>query len=345
MDGFCTALLAVCLAFAAFVQGPVGAGGAPVEAEIASETVREDRFPKTSARFPSGVVAQPDIEYANLVGFRPLHLDLYTHERSGPQARPLVVWIHGGAWKRGDSRTSAAYANFPAVLASLAARGYVVASINYRLSGEARFPAAIQDVRAAIRYLRANAARFGIDPNRVILWGGSAGGHLAALAATTCGLAAFDPPRLTGRFPGKAAASVIEPAVSDCVQGVVAWYGLFDLAVLTSPTDSHVSDFLGCQPRDCPKLAALASPVIHITCSSPPMLLIHGTADKTVPLQQSEEMAERLLKAGVPVETLFIPNVGHGWIGANAADTRNASLLALRRTFEFIDAVAAPKAK
>jgi hypothetical protein len=84
-----------------------------VQAEIASETVRDDVFPKTSAHFADGIVGQPDVEYSNIVGFRPLQLDLYTHERSGTQARPLVIWIHGGGWRRGDSRTSAAYADFP----------------------------------------------------------------------------------------------------------------------------------------------------------------------------------------------------------------------------------------
>ncbi|MGA2000669.1 MAG: alpha/beta hydrolase [Terriglobales bacterium] len=338
-------VVAALLALVAAVQGTIGAVGPPIQAEIATETVRKDVFPKTSAHFADGIVGQPDVEYANIVGFRPLQLDLYTHERSGAQARPLVIWIHGGGWNRGDSRTSAAFANFPAVLASLAARGYVVASINYRLSGEARFPAAIQDVKAAIRYLRANAAQFGIDPARVILWGGSAGGHLAALAATSCGVAAFEPSKSTGRSPTKATASAVDPPVFDCVQGAVIWYGVFDFATISSSRISHVADFLGCHPRDCLEAAALASPVSHITPSGPPMLLIHGTADKTAPLKQSEEMAERLRKAGVPVETLFIPDVGHGWIGANPAATRKASLLALQRTFDYIDAIVAAKSK
>jgi acetyl esterase/lipase len=158
---------------------------------IAPQTVRDDIFPHPPVPFPGGVVALGDVEYSNLVGYRPLLLDLYMPQKSTP--KPLVIWIHGGGWNRGDSRTSGPIADYPATLAALAARGYVVASVNYRLSGEAHFPAQIQDVKAAVIFLRANAAKYGIDPARVLLWGGSVGGHLAALAAASCGVAEFNP--------------------------------------------------------------------------------------------------------------------------------------------------------
>jgi acetyl esterase/lipase len=324
------------------------AHAADITADIAGKTVREDVFPKSTVRFPGGVVARPDIEYANLTGFRPLLLDLYVQEPS-PSPRPLVIWIHGGGWNRGDSRTSGAYADFPAVLASLAARGYVVASVNYRLSGEAKFPAAVQDVKAAVRYLRTNAGRYGIDPARVILWGGSAGGHLAALAAASCGVAAFEPAESTGRLPKSEAGKSAAPPVSDCVQGAVVWYGFSDFAAYAAQRKaespdakllSGLGEFLGCEPADCPAVAARASPASYVGSATPPMLLIHGQADRTAPVEQAQELAALLKTAGRPVETLLLPEIDHGFIGTSPPATRDASLLALRRSFDFIDRIA-----
>src|SRR5579859_1700208 len=159
------------------------------EPAISAQVVPEDRYPQRHVDFPGGVVGIPDLVYANIPGFRPLHLDLY---RPGPARtpapRPFVVYVHGGGWMTGHTRQSGAFSNWPEVLASLAARGYVVASVEYRLSGEARFPAAIQDVKAAIRWLRAHAAEYGIDKQHGLIWGASAGGKLASLTDTSCGV-------------------------------------------------------------------------------------------------------------------------------------------------------------
>jgi acetyl esterase/lipase len=330
--------LAGVLAF--LIAQPAAAQAPPVDPEIAALTVRDDVFPMPTVRFPGGIVAKPDVEFSNLIGFRPLLLDLYMHEDAATApARPLVIWLHGGGWSRGDGRTSGAFADFPAVLATLAARGYVVASVNYRLTGEARFPAQVQDVKAAVRHLRRGAGKYGIDPKRVYLWGGSAGGHLATLAATTCGVAEFEPEASTGRSP-RAAAKSAEPEVSDCVQAAVSWYGLYEVSGYRSP---NVPALLGCTPDACPAIVAKASPITHARRSSPPMLLIHGSADQTAPPEQMTAMGERLRAAKAPVETLMIPGVDHGWIGPDAASTRDASRLALRRTFEFFDAQAARK--
>ena len=323
----------------------LGALSGAAEPEIAAKSVRDDVFPKNAARFADGIVGIPDIEYANIIGYRPLTLDLYVHDEpaNGP-ARPLIVWVHGGGWDRGDSRISGAFANYPAVLASLAARGYAVASVNYRLAGEARFPAALRDVKSAIRYLRFNAAKFGISPDKVILWGGSAGGHLAALAADTCGDTAFEPEKSTGRLPKSAADAAKPLAASDCVQAAVIWYGVFDLPTYAKSASAggeqstvlrSLGNFLGCDPVSC---GEPASPIAHVSAATPPMLLIHGTADKTVPSVQTEIMAEKLKKAGVRVETLLIPGVDHGLIGPTQEATRAASLQALQRTFDFMDA-------
>jgi acetyl esterase/lipase len=314
--------------------GALSAFAGPVaQINISPKTVREDVFPHLPVSFADGIEALPDVEYANLAGYRPLLLDLY-RPRHSTVRRPLVLVIHGGGWRRGDSRTWGPIADFPATLAMLAARGYIVASMNYRLSGEARFPAQIQDVKAAIVFLRANASRYNIDPARVLVWGGSAGGHLAALAATSCGHAAFSPLPSTGRLTASAAETAKIPDVSDCVQGAVIWYGAFDLGKMPG---KNPEELLGCEITSCADKFALASPITHVSGSSAPMLLIHGLADSEIPADQSRDMAARLKQAGVPVETLFIADAGHGLIGKTPAITREANLHALQRTFDFMD--------
>ncbi|HSI18525.1 MAG TPA: alpha/beta hydrolase [Sphingomonas sp.] len=308
---------------------------------IADKSVRDDVFPAVTAPYPRGIVARPHVEFANYVGYRPLQLDLYLHT-DRRAARPLILWIHGGGWNRGDARGSGAFADWPGVLAGLAARGYVVAAVDYRLSGEARFPAQVQDVKAAIRFLRSKAGDYDIDPKRVYLWGGSAGGHLAALAATTCGVAAFDPPASTGRLPHSQAARAMALAQSDCVQGAAIWYGAFDLVAHgnepgTALAPTNMAGLLGCAAEACEAAERAASPTTYVKRDTPPMLLIHGTADEEVSVEQTRHMAAQLAAAGVPVETLFIPGANHGWIGKTPADTRRYSLLAYERTLAFFD--------
>lgn len=322
------------------------------EAVVNAQVVPEDHYPERRVEFPGGVVGIADLVYQSLPGFRPMHLDLY--RPSANTTHPFVIYVHGGGWLTGHTRQSGAFASWPNVLASLAARGYVVASVEYRLSGEARFPAAEQDVKAAIRWLRTHAATYGIDKSRGAIWGASAGGHLAALTATSCGVAALEPvapaapiaepPRVA---PASAAAGPLE---SDCVQAAVTWYGIFDFSTLASQRDpnstafqdrddSADARFLGCRLSMCtPEAISAASPVTYIDRNDPPMLLIHGVADKTVPVKQSQEMYEKLHAAGVPVQMLLIPDVDHSFIGKTPADTQTASRAALTRVFEFLDA-------
>ena len=207
MKSLLLALGLLCQSALAWAGAPAAAAAAVISGNtsanpaVGAAVVRRDMFPAAVVDFPHGVVATRDIEYANFIGFRPLSLDLYRLSTAARHPRqPLVVYVHGGGWRRGDSRTLGAFVNFPAVLASLAGRGYVVAAVNYRLSGEARCPAAVEDVNAAIAFLRQHADRFGIDPERVILWGDSAGAHLAALSAETCEWPQFAPPPSTERL-------------------------------------------------------------------------------------------------------------------------------------------------
>jgi acetyl esterase/lipase len=269
-----------------------------------------------------------------------LRLDVYRQsEQKSP--RPLVVYIHGGGWQSGHTRQSGAFENFPGVLASLAARGYVVASVEYRLSGEARFPAAIQDVKSAILWLRKHATDFGIDPSRAVVWGGSAGGQLAALAGVSCGVAALAP---LGMDDDQKASS----AKADCVQGIVAWYGVFDFATIgrsqggngasSFEATSAPGKYFGCTASGCDKqIVRSASPVNFVDAGDPPTLLIHGERDRIVPIEQSRSFDKALKAKGVKVELVEIPDVDHSFVGATQEATRKASLEALDKTFEFID--------
>jgi acetyl esterase/lipase len=323
------------LAWAAGVSSPAyAASSIQPEPEIAASAVLEDRYPTRAVEFPGGVTGFADVTFARLDGFRPLTLDVYVPAGDPKtQRHPLVIYIHGGGWSSGHTRHSGAFENWPRVLASIASRGYVVSSLNYRLSGEAPFPAAIHDVKTAIRWLRAHAQEYGIDKNRVVVWGGSAGGHLAALAATSCGSADLEPP--------------MAPAESDCVQGVVAWYGVFDfstVAVAERNGVSPVARFLDCAQAKCAdETVRRASPIQYLDANDPPMLLIHGINDRVVPVAQSQLFHDAAKKAGVSVQMLLIPDVDHSFLGADRQTTRHASLLALEKTLEFIDATVKAK--
>ena len=302
-----------------------------------NDAVLGDHYPTVRVSFPGGVVGLPALTYAVVPWYRPLHLDLYLPPGK-PGRHPLVIYIHGGGWMAGHPRQSGAFANWPDVLALIASRGYVVASVEYRFSGEAPFPAAIQDVKAAIRWLRAHAAEYGIDPGRVVAWGGSAGGHLAALAGVGCGVAAMNPTT-------EKSAQIAPPGPDgDCVQGVVSWYGVFDFrAARPGSGNRTVKRFLGCADRGCTgaQLAA-ASPATYVKPGEPPMLLIVGSADTVVGPQQSRDFDALLRAKGDPVQLLIIPGVNHSFVGPTAARTRAASLEALQRTFEFFEHTVGP---
>lgn len=288
---------------------------------VADKPVLEDRFPVQPVEFAKGVKAYRDVAYQQLPGYIPQIVDIYVPAGKGPH--PLVLYIHGGGWMAGHTRHSGALANFPAVLAELASEGFTVASVEYRLSGEARFPAQLQDVKAALRFLGAHAERYKIDPSRVAVWGGSAGGHLAALTAVTCHDASLDP----------AAAKDI------CPTAAVTWYGVYDFAPMAAARrddkPTPVEALLGCAGTCSADKYAEASPVTYIDSKDPPFLIIAGTDDHTVPPDQSREGEARLKAAGVPVKAIFIPGVDHSFIGKTPAQTREATLEATNATFDF----------
>lgn len=322
--------------------------------EVATEIVKLDRYPAHDAVFPGGVRGIPGVVYWRPVGYRPLTLDLYLPPNSVERPAtglPLVVYIHGGGWMVGDARRSGPFVDFPGVLAALSAKGYAVASIEYRLSGEAKFPAQAQDVKAAIRWLRLNASKYGIDPARAVTWGVSAGGHLAGLAAVSCKAAAFVPQQLVKSFaPETKVDPIISADVSDCVQGGVVWYGLFNLATIADQArkDKALSrdapeapewQLLNCfGSKTCkPKQITAASPVAYVDRSDPPMLLITGTEDRMVPYHQTLEMAEKLKAAGVKHELIVLPELNHNFFGKTPEETSEANQKALAATFRFIE--------
>jgi len=301
---------------------------------VAAQVVRADLYPERQVSFPGGVTGLPDLTYLTVSGYRPLTLDLYLPPEETGSARPFVMYVHGGGWSGGTSRNSGAFENFPEVLASIAARGYVVASIHYRLSGEEPFPANIQDVKSAIRWLRTNAEEYGIDKSRGLVWGPSAGGHLAALAATSCGVDALEPAAPRGPGRGQAPPAETAPQESDCVQGLVAWYGLFNFEGARFP-----AGVFGCEGSDCdPEVLRLASPVTHIDPSDPPMLIIHGELDRTIPVEQAREFYRLLQEEGVESELIVMPDIGHSYMGEDHQATIEASNIGLQKTIEFIEA-------
>ncbi len=288
-------------------------------------------YPVQEVAFPGGVRGLPSITYQTLDGYRPLLLDLYLPPAPAATRPALVVFVHGGGWLGGDARTGGPV--LLGALVALAARGYAVAAVNYRLSGEARFPAQRDDVAAALAFLRGRAGALGIDAGRIVAWGVSAGGTLAALAAVSCGTAGTPP----------------------CLRGVAAWYAPFDMTTLTGHArqagaasrddpDAPEWKLLGCFKAQCrPEQLRAASPAALVTPATPPMLLVAGDADATVPVQQTQEMAARLAAAGVARELLILPGLAHNLSGRTPADTRAGFDAALAATFRFIErALAAP---
>lgn len=208
----------------------------------------------------------------------PLAGDLYLPEHSGP--RPVVLVVHGGSWKSGDR------ASFDAtrIARPLAARGFAVFSVDYRLAPAARFPAPLADLQQAIAWLRANAATYRLDPDAVGAWGYSAGAHLVAMLGTTAGASLRLRAVVTGGLPAD----------------LTAW-----------PDSGAVRTFLGKSAREDRELSAAASPINHITAATPPFFLYHGAIDTLVEPEQTQRFATALAARGVTVDTLYLRHFGH----------------------------------
>ncbi len=254
-------------------------------------------FAQTRDRDTSFARAEMGIQFAE-VDNRRLLLDLYLPKSEAEEKTPVVVWVHGGAWRAGDrSRVP---------VKSLTEHGFAVASVDYRLSPVARFPAQVHDIKAAIRFLRVNAAPYGFDTNRFAIAGASAGGHLAALA----GVSGSDLEGEVGEHLGQ----------SSAVSAIVSFYGASNLQTILSQSTPHglsvrvpaLHLLLGGQPEVQPALARQASPVAHVGERSPPLLLIHGDQDPQMPINQAHELHGVYLKHKRPVEFDVIYGAAHG---------------------------------
>ena len=219
-----------------------------------------------------------DIPYARVDG-KELKLDLYLP----PDAAPVVVYVHGGAWRSGSKEKPP--------IAGLADEGFAVASVEYRLSPVARFPAQLHDLQAVVRFLREKQADYGYDARRIAIAGSSAGGHLAALAGVTTD-----------------------------VQAIVSFYGGSNLMTILQQSTpkgaamraTALQLLLGDVPEKTPELARMASPVFHVDRSDPPLLLLHGDQDPQMPIEQAYELQAKYKELGLPVHLEVVPGAGHG---------------------------------
>jgi len=245
----------------------------------------------------ANAAVQRDLIYKRVNGIA-LTLDLYRPEEvSG--LLPVIVCVHGGHWDAGGKERC------PAV--TLVQDGYAVASIDYRLTRTAPFPAQIEDCKAAVRWLRANASTYNLDPDRIGVWGYSAGGHLAALLGTSGGV-----PELEGTGDNM--------QYSSQVQAVCDVGGPADLLAMTNLGPRRISAIKGLLGGPLEKdqaKAIAASPIHYVSKDDPPFLIVHGEADRVVPVEQSQRLYEELRKAGVNATLKILP-VGHGAIQLDA---------------------------
>ena len=257
-----------------------------------------------SAQSPAPELVRQRIDVVYATASANQKLDLYLPAAGGGPF-PLVVWVHGGGWMEGDKLLPAGAPQF-----GLPARGYALACINYRFSSEATFPAQIHDVKAALRFLRGHAVEYGLDKSRVAVWGFSAGGHLAALAGTSGGVAALED--LTQGYPGE----------SSRVKTVIDWSGPIDFLQLDAEAiangcgdpgygspSSSTSLLIGAPIADRTDLVQSANPITYISADDPPFFIQHGDQDCSVAWQQSQLLEDALGSSRVTLELL--PE-GHG---------------------------------
>jgi acetyl esterase/lipase len=261
--------------------------------------------------------------YAVEPGYRPLMLDLRVPAQRPAGGAPVVVWVHGGGWVHGSRRRRAPHLHKNRVVERIVAAGFAVALVDYRLAAEAPFPAAVLDVQAAVRWLRAQAGLFGLDGSRMALWGESAGAHLSLLAGL-CRRLEAEPP------VGEATGESVE------VQAVVDWYGPADLLAMSSPVDAESEELAEEDPfaillRDTTWTRGELSPVRYVRPDGPAVFVAHGKDDQLVPVEQSRLLHEALVEARADVE--YLETAGdHVFVGAPVVpEVTDRSIAFLRR--------------
>jgi acetyl esterase/lipase len=269
--------------------------------EVASAQPARDR--RRPVEIPANIEIVRDVEYGT-GGGRPLKMHILRPKTLPAGPMPILVWIHGGAWL-GGNKDGGIFQLIPFVQ-----RGCFCATIEYRLSQEAKFPAQIEDCKCAIRFLRAKAKEYRLDPDRIGVWGSSAGGHLVAMLGVTGGVKELE---------GKGG----WPDFSSRVNAVCDWFGPSDFSKMAdapSRINRHLPTcpealLIGGSLQENKEKAAKASPVTYVTKEAPPFLIMHGDQDDVVPYNQSELLYEALKKAGVEVTFHPVKGAGHGFGG------------------------------
>jgi acetyl esterase/lipase len=252
-------------------------------------------WPDFAATAPS---IEADVQYATTAAGEPLRLDLYTPE-SGAGA-PLIVWIHGGAWENGNKSAMP--------LAAVIERGFAVATLDFSPASKAPFPGQVHEIKAAIRFLRAQAKQYGYEASRIAIAGASSGAHLAALVGTSNG-----DRELEGALGD-------HRAESSAVQAIVSYFAATNLTTILAQStpfglgvrEPALKRLLGAAPKDADAVARLASPVYHVDRNDPPLLLFHGDQDPQMPINQSHELEGAYEQHGVDAELVVVHGAAHG---------------------------------
>jgi acetyl esterase/lipase len=268
---------------------------------------------EAAARLDAAIELKRDIAYADTEHDRQ-RLDLYLPKvRKTDAALPVIAYIHGGAWMGGDKRGGA-----DALGPFVASGEYAAVSIGYRLSQHARWPAQIHDCKSAIRWIRGHAKEYNLDPDKIGVLGGSAGGHLVAMLGTS-----GDRKDLEGDLGG-------HDDQSSHVTCVVDYFGPSDFLTIAdypsqldhAAADSPEARLIGGRIQDMQDVARNVSPVTHVSRDDPPFLIVHGTNDQIVPYNQSQRLRDALREAGVEVALVSIEGGGHGGFESEALDDR-----------------------
>ena len=235
---------------------------------------------------------EKDVTYG-IAGNVSLKMDVY-YPQTAAAALPVVMYVHGGGWTGGDKIAGAGANEIPEMIK----RGYLVVSVNYRLAPQYKFPAMIEDVKCAVRYLRAKASDYGLNPDKIGVWGGSAGGHLVALLGTADASAGFE-----------GSSGYLDQ--SSRVQAVVDFFGPAELNTMFRGHQLDVMENVFGVTDSASLVLKAASPVTYISRDDPPFLIIHGDKDTVVPFNQSQILYNRLIAAGVTATLIKVENAAH----------------------------------
>ena len=279
-----------------------------LEEDVYYRNNRRRNRPRNTVSIPEGVTVHRDLIYGQ-VGDRKLPLDIYLPpDTSSPV--PVIIWVHGGGWRNGSRSNGGRALN-------MTKRGFAVVDVEYRLSGEAIFPAQIEDCKTAVRWVRANAVKYNLNPDRIGGWGSSAGGHLVAMMGLTHDEKVFE---TNGHSE-----------YSSAVQAVCNWFGPTDFLRMNDfkgridhdAPGSQESELIGAPIQENKDKVAAANPIAYVSKNDPPMLIMHGEKDQSVPYNQSELLYAAMQKAGLDVTLYKVVNADHGFRDATQDDAQS----------------------